>query len=155
MLKFSKKTEYAVIAVMDMAVADNGELITAKDLSEKYNLPRELLGKVLQSLVRDELIISQQGVKGGYRLALPPEKINFNLIIKAVEGPIHLVDCRAGDECGCNQLDYCNIKTPMEFIQLELTNFFKSITLKDFRDKYAVMKPLLQIQSRETERRPV
>ena len=75
MLKFSKKTEYAVIAVMDMAVADNGELITAKDLSEKYNLPRELLGKVLQSLARDRLIISQQGVKGGYRLACLPKKL--------------------------------------------------------------------------------
>ncbi len=146
MLKLSKKTEYAVIAAMDMAVADKDNLVTAKDLSEKYNLPRELLGKVLQSLARDGLIISQQGVKGGYRLALAPEKIDFNLIISAVEGPIHLVDCGVSDDCGCNQLDYCNIKTPMEFIQLELTNFFKGITLKDFTDKYAAINPLLQIQ---------
>ena len=146
MLKLSKKTEYAVIAVMDMAIANNSSLVTAKDLSEKYNLPRELLGKVLQSLTRDGLIISHQGVKGGYRLALPPDQIDFNLIIKAVEGPIHLVDCGVSDDCGCNQIDYCNIKTPMEFIQLELTNFFKGITLKDFTDKYAAISPLLQIQ---------
>jgi Rrf2 family protein len=146
MLKFNKKTEYAIIAVMDMAIATNGDLVTAKDLSQKYNLPRELLGKVLQGLARDGLIVSQQGVKGGYRLALAPDKIDFNLIIKATEGPIHLVDCGVNDDCGCNQLDYCNIKTPMEFIQLELTNFFKSITLKDFTEKYTQIKPLLQIQ---------
>jgi DNA-binding IscR family transcriptional regulator len=77
---------------------------------------------------------------------LPSDEIDFNLIIKAIEGPIHLVDCNVDDECGCNQLDYCNIKTPMEFIQLELTNFFKGITLKDFREKYAKVVPLIQIQ---------
>ena len=146
MLKFSKKTEYAVIAVMDMAAARDDQLVTAKDLSDKYNLPRELLGKVLQALARQGLIQSQQGVKGGYRLALPPERIDFNRIINAVEGPIHLVDCRSGDDCGCTQIDYCNIKTPMEFIQVELTNFFKGITVKDFIDKYAQIVPLLQIQ---------
>ena len=127
MIKISKKTEYAVIAVMDMATTEADQLTTAKDLSVKYNLPRELLGKVLQSLAKQGIISSHQGVKGGYRLALSPDQINFNLIIKAIEGPIHLVDCRIEDECGCNQLDYCNIKTPMEFIQLELTNFFKGI----------------------------
>ena len=48
MLKLSKKTEYAVIAAMDMAVAHKDDLVTAKGLSDKYNLPRELLGKVLK-----------------------------------------------------------------------------------------------------------
>lgn len=146
MLKFSKKTEYAVIAVMDMAAAKNGDLTTAKDLSDKYNLPRELLGKVLQSLAKEGVIESQQGVKGGYRLALAPAQIDFNRIINAVEGPIHLVDCRTGNDCGCSQIDYCNIKTPMEFIQVELTNFFKGITVKDFKEKYGQIVPLLQIQ---------
>ena len=146
MLKLSKKTEYAVIAVMDMAAAPEDVLVTAKDLSAKYNLPRELLGKVLQILAKEELIVSHQGVKGGYRLALPPEKIDLNRIINAIEGPIHLVDCRNEEICDCNQIDYCTIKTPMEFIQLELTNFFKGITLKDFKEKYNNLVPLVQIQ---------
>jgi Rrf2 family protein len=146
MLKLSKKTEYAIIAIMDMAIAGNDQLTTAKDLSQKYNLPRELLGKVLQSLAKDGLIISHQGAKGGYKIALPPEEIDFNLIIKAIEGPIHLVDCSVHNAETCNQIEYCNIKTPMEFIQFELTNFFKGITLKDITEKYAEIKPLLQIQ---------
>ena len=146
MLKLSKKTEYAVIAVMDMAAVNSKQLITAKDLSDKYNLPRELLGKVLQSLAKEGVIVSHQGVKGGYRLAMAPGEIDFNRIINAVEGPIHLVNCRTEEECGCSQLDYCNIKTPMEFIQLELTKFFKGITLQDFKEKYAKIVPLIQIQ---------
>ena len=146
MLKLSKKTEYAIIAIMDMAANGNGNLTTAKDLSAKYNIPRELLGKVLQSLAREEVIVSQQGVKGGYRLKIPLEKINFHSIITAVEGPIQLVDCRDESDCNCEQLDFCNIKNPMEFIQLELTRFFNNITMADFRDRFSNLVPLVQIR---------
>jgi len=147
MLKLSKKTEYAVIAILDMAAGGEHDLTTAKDLAAKYNIPRELLGKVLQSLVREEIIVSQQGVKGGYRLNHPLESINFNTVIRAVEGPIHLVDCRDEHACNCEQLDYCNIKSPMEFIQLELNRFFTGITLADFKNRYSGLVPLVQIQS--------
>jgi len=146
MLKLSKKTEYAVIAIMDMAGNGNSRLTTAKDLSVKYNIPRELLGKVLQSLAREDVIASQQGVKGGYRLNIPLDKINFHTIIKAVEGPIHLVDCRDGSECNCEQLDYCNIKNPMEFIQMELTRFFNNITLADFKNRFSNLASLVHIE---------
>ncbi len=146
MLKLSKKTEYAVIAIMDMAGNGSSRLTTAKDLSAKYNIPRELLGKVLQSLARENVIVSQQGVKGGYRLNMPLEKINFHTIINAVEGPIHLVDCRGESGCNCEQMNYCNIKNPMEFIQMELMRFFNNITLADFKNRFSELVPLVKIE---------
>ena len=63
MLRISKKTEYAIIALVDMANTDNDDLITAKDISDRYNIPREILGKVLQGLAKNSLIDSHQGVK--------------------------------------------------------------------------------------------
>jgi len=147
MLKLSKKIEYAIIATLDIAGNKNGELTTAKDLSGKYNIPPELMGKVLQSLAKEGVILSQKGVKGGYKLFLPLKEININKIINAVEGPIKLVDCTSELDCGCGQETHCNIKTPMVIIQEELTNFFDSITLQDFKDKYNGIIPLIQIQS--------
>ena len=137
MLKLSKKTEYAIIAILDMAGKPIDELLTAKDLSQKYNIPREIMGKVLQSLAKQGIIVSQQGAKGGYKLDIPLEQLNINSIINAVDGPIHLVDCKNETACDCSQLDYCNIKTPMELIHIELNKFFNNITLKDFKEKYA------------------
>jgi Rrf2 family protein len=146
MLRISKKTEYAIIALVDMAGNGHDSLVTAKDLSDRYNIPREIMGKVLQSLAKNDLIVSRQGVKGGYQLLVPLKDININTVIQTVDGPIQLVDCTLEDECNCGQIDYCNIKSPMEFIQNELTKFFNGITLQDFKDRHANFMPLLEIK---------
>ena len=147
MLRISKKTEYAIIALVDMAGNGKSDLVTAKDLSDRYNIPREILGKVLQSLAKNNLIDSHQGVKGGYQLVVPLKDINIKTIIQTVDGPIQLVDCAVEDDCNCGQIDYCNIKSPMEFIQAELTKFFNNITLQDFKDRHVNMMPLIEIEA--------
>ncbi len=147
MLKISKKTEYAIIALVDMGGNGNDILVTVKDLSDRYNIPREILGKVLQSLVKNNLINSHQGVKGGYQLLVPLKEINIKMIIQTVDGPIQLVDCAVEDDCNCGQIDNCNIKSPMEFIQSELTQFFNNITLQDLKDRHVNLKPLIEIKT--------
>jgi len=146
MLRISKKTEYAIIALVDMAGNGGNQLVTAKDLSERYNIPRDILGKVLQSLAKKNLIESHQGVKGGYQLLVPLVEININKVITAVDGPIQLVDCAVDDACHCGQIDYCNIKNPMEFIQHELNRFFDNITLQDFKDRAVNFLPLAELK---------
>jgi Rrf2 family protein len=146
MLKLSKKTEYAIIALLDMAGNGQGRLTTVRDLSQKYNIPREIMGKVMQSLAREGLIISQQGVKGGYKIAYKPKDINISSVIQAVDGPISLVDCKIHDRENCEQIEFCNIKSPMNFIHSELLNFFNGITLQDFQRKYGKGAELVQIK---------
>ena len=146
MLKISKKTEYAIIALVDMASNGNGELVTAKDLSGRYNIPREILGKVLQALARENLIQSQQGVKGGYQLLIRLDQINVNTVIETVDGPIHLVDCAVEEQANCGQIAKCTIKSPMGFIQSELIKFFDNITLQDFKDRHKDLLPLIELK---------
>jgi len=85
------------------------------------------------------LIVSHQGVKGGYKLSRDLSDINIVSVITAVEGPLKVVDCVAVDECECNQLSSCNIKGPMEIIQSELYNFLGNISLKSLKEKYIPM----------------
>lgn len=134
MLKFSKKVEYALISMLYMAKRESGELTTSRELSEHFNIPQELAGKVLQSLARTGCIASVQGVKGGYQLASAPELINLTAVITAVDGPIKVVNCvEEPGQCGCDQLRYCNMRNPMETIQSKLIEFFNAITLKDLQ----------------------
>jgi len=139
MLKLSKKTEYAIIALMAMTNGNTDKLYTSKELSQRYNIPPEIMGKVMQSLAKNELIVSHQGVKGGYQLSGDLSDINIISVITAVEGPLKVVDCVAVDECGCNQLSSCNIKGPMEMIQSELYDFLGNISIKSLKDKYIPM----------------
>ncbi len=144
MLKLSKKTEYAIIAILAMSENNEDQLYTAKELSQRYNIPPEIMGKVMQSLTKNNLIVSHQGVKGGYQLQKDLSKINISSVISAMEGPLQVVDCLTIDDCSCGQIQSCNIKGPMELIQNEFLGFFDKITLQDLKDKYS---PLYQISN--------
>ena len=67
MIKLSKKVEYGLISLLHIAGLKADELVTTKELAGHYHIPQEVLGKVLQTLTKAELIESTQGVRGGYR----------------------------------------------------------------------------------------
>jgi Rrf2 family protein len=137
MLKFSKKVEYALISMLYMAEQKEGQLTTSRELAETFNIPQELAGKVLQSLAKSGCISSVQGVKGGYLLAKEPDLINLADIIAAVDGPIKVVNCvDEAESCGCDQFSLCNMRNPMETIQVKMMNFLNSVTLRDIKTNY-------------------
>jgi Rrf2 family protein len=138
MMKFSKKVEYALIALLHIAKKANGELTTARELSNKFNISLELMGKILQSLMKNGLVVSVQGVKGGYYLALPIDQINVSSVISAIDGPIALTDCIAnGNPDNCERGKNCLIRGYMENIQSKLVNLLDEIVLKDFQRTYS------------------
>ena len=131
-MKFSKKVEYAMIAMVEMARRQNYDnLITARWLARQYHIPQEILSKVLQKLTKIGLLQSVQGVKGGYALAKNVEQINVLDVVQSIDGPIHLVSCDTGRPCDCEQFLFCNIQSPMQYIQDEFIQLLKNITLKD------------------------
>src|SRR5207245_3019656 len=74
MLKLSKKTDYALMAVQYMSSGGADRVVNTKEIAEEYNIPVELLAKVLQKLGKKGLIVSQNGPKGGYVLAKSDRK---------------------------------------------------------------------------------
>ena len=130
MIKFSRKVEYGLIALLHLA--EERDLATAKELADLYQLPPELLGKVLQSLVRHGLVESIQGAHGGYRLTRSIEDLSVGDVIEALEGPVYLTPCCSGAE-DCVQEAACNIKAPVHRIQEHLRLFIHQIGLASFR----------------------
>lgn len=134
MLKFSKKVEYALIAMNYLSQKPAGELTTARELADKFDISLELMGKLLQNLVRSGLVLSVQGVKGGYQLGLPVDKIKISSIFTAIDGPIQFTDCMGNNaESICERQQYCGIRKPIEKIQSKFVNLLDEITLKDFQ----------------------
>src|SRR4029450_11479184 len=94
MLRLSKKSDYALMAVRHLALrADKGASASAREISEAYDIPLELLAKVLQRLVRTKLLVSVQGTRGGYRLGRPSSAISVADVIQAVDGPVTVSTC--------------------------------------------------------------
>ena len=68
MLRLSKKADYALMAMKHLAMRPDAPSASAREIAEQYDIPIELMAKVLQRLARRGLLTSHQGTRGGYRL---------------------------------------------------------------------------------------
>ncbi|HOW98462.1 MAG TPA: Rrf2 family transcriptional regulator [Kiritimatiellia bacterium] len=132
MLKLSKKVEYALMALLHMEGRRAAELATAREIADSCGAPVELLGKVLQALARGGLIESEQGARGGYRLARPADRITLGEVIEVVDGPVHIAACQ-DDPSRCGQYPTCNIRQPVVRVQRELQDYMYKLSLAAFR----------------------
>lgn len=95
-MRFSVKSEYAVIAVLDMALnADKGP-IHVRAIASRQAIPVKFLEQVMASLKKAGLIESIRGAQGGYVLSRDPKTINIAQIVEAIEGPITPMDYTGG-----------------------------------------------------------
>lgn len=153
MLKLSKKADYALMALQYMASIQYGDvtrarIVNTKEIAEAYNIPVELLAKVLQTLARQEMIESQNGPKGGYVLARGPKAITIAQVIEAIEGPLGITDCyHEKDQSPCSQLERCNIRTPLLRVQESIYQLLSSMSIEDMVGG----SPLIIVESRKTE----
>ncbi len=113
MLRFSKKADYALMAMKHMALRDDRGSSSAREIAGLYDIPIELLAKVLQRLVRRGLLASQQGTRGGYHLARTPALISVADVIQAIDGPVAVTACSAADDGACEQFAKCNVRDPL------------------------------------------
>ena len=87
-MKISRSTGYALLAVGYIAQHQKEGIILSQSVSKKYNIPLEYLLKILQQLVRANVLRSKRGPRGGFSLAKPAKKITLLQIVEAVEGPM-------------------------------------------------------------------
>src|ERR1051326_6823598 len=137
MMKFSKKADYALMALQHIASVEFGDLqrariVNTKEIAEEYNIPVELLAKVLQSLAKHGFIESQNGPKGGYLLARHARKITIAQVLTAIEGPFGITDCYHEKEgTSCLQHEHCNIRTPLLKVQDSIFQLLNNMTIED------------------------
>jgi len=126
MLKLSKKTEYALMAAKYMALNNSSGFSTAKEISVSYNIPHQLVAKVLQAMAKNDIAISSKGVNGGFALAKEPEQISLS------ETNYHLVDCfnENGADDECSKIDCCKIRDPLAEIQKKIDRIFFETSLQ-------------------------
>ncbi len=131
MLRLSKKSDYALIAMKHLAMRlDGGASSSAREISESYDIPLELLAKVLQRLVRARLLVSVQGTRGGYRLGRGAATISVADVIQAVDGPVTVTAC-SPDDHNCDQFSKCSIRDPLWKIKNRILDALTNVTVAE------------------------
>jgi len=85
-VRISAKGEYAIKAMLDLALQRERGLIPIQEIADRQKIPQRYLEQVLLSLKRAGLLTSKRGSTGGYHLTRDPEEITVGAVLRAVEG---------------------------------------------------------------------
>jgi Rrf2 family protein len=89
----SKKTQYALKALMYMTEKNVEDPVLIAEISRKKKIPLKFLENILLELKKAGILASKKGKGGGYFFNLPPDKITLAKIMRLIDGPIALLPC--------------------------------------------------------------
>jgi Rrf2 family protein len=157
MLRLSKKADYALIAMKHLAQnasradarpRDGGANVSsasAREIAEQYDIPIELLAKVLQRLVRTGLLASTQGTRGGYTLSRPAKLISVADVIQAIDGPLTVTACST-EKNDCEQYSKCSVRDPLWQIRERIVAALDTVTLSEMAAEQVATAPVAVVR---------
>ncbi|MBW8014624.1 MAG: Rrf2 family transcriptional regulator [Planctomycetes bacterium] len=87
-MKTGRSTEYGMIAVCHIAQHYKDGPVMAQKVARAYDIPLEYLLKILQQMVRENVLISKRGPRGGFWLSRDASEITLVQVVEAIEGPV-------------------------------------------------------------------
>lgn len=134
---FTRACEYALQAMLYLALQPPHTPTLQRDISEALNIPQHFLGKVLQSLSRSRLVVSQKGKAGGFVIGKPPRDITPNDIIQAIDGPLFLEDCVLGFP-GCSDEIPCPVHSQWKDIKESILEMLRNKNIEQLSLEFGV-----------------
>lgn len=129
-LKISEAASIALHAMLILS-SRKDELVSVKDIAETLEVSGNHLSKVMQRLVKAELVLSIKGSKGGFKLAKKPENVTFLEIYEAIDGKFKPSTCLL-NKPSCPHK--CIMGDLTKSINTQVKDFFKKTRLTDFNN---------------------
>ena len=130
MIRLTNLADYAVV-VMTAAAREPGSKLSAARVAEVTGIPAPTVAKLMGTLARGGLLVASRGVAGGFSLALPPGDISVAAIVEAVDGPIALTNCLAGDAHDCAIEGHCGVRGHWGPINRAVRDALAAVTLAE------------------------
>jgi Rrf2 family protein len=138
MLRLSKKTDYGLLALRYLAVEAPSGIASARAIAERYDIPVELLAKVLQQLARQGFVAAQKGAHGGYHLTRPASAISLAEVVEAIDGPLAITACGREEE-QCEQFETCTVRDPLSRVKERILSVLQTMTLAEMAPSEGAM----------------
>lgn len=145
----SKKTDYALLILSHLHERPAGG--SAREIADRFGLSKAFLANILKELCQKGFLVSHRGVKGGYALARPADRVTLAELLSALEDGWKLTTCSGqeeGEEHDCSVHNLCPIRGPLNEIHRALLGVLRGVTLADvFRPTGAreTFQPVLSV----------
>lgn len=133
-MQLTRSGDYAIRGMIYLAMQPENEVSQIKEVSKTQQIPRNLLNKIFQSLVKTGLARSHRGSKGGFSLAKPAREITLKEIIEKIEGPIYLNKCLMS-KGECSRDNICPAHEVWQEAQRKMVEVLEKTTLQELAEK--------------------
>lgn len=121
--------------MLDLAEHKDDGFIALKDVAERQGISKKYLEQIIPMLNTPELLHTNRGFQGGYKLAQSPEKYTVGMILRLTEGTLAPVACLAQTPNTCERAETCSTLYIWEGLYKVISDYFDNITLQDILDK--------------------
>lgn len=128
-MRVSAKTDYAVRALLELAVANDGP-VKGERLAQAQAIPLKFLENILTDLRHAGIVRAQRGAEGGYWLARAADEVTLGEVIRAVDGPLASVRGEAPEDVAYNGAAE-NLRTVWVALRASMRSVVDEITLAD------------------------
>ena len=149
MLRLSRLTDYAVVVLVRLSGLDGVQ--TSPGIAAATGIPEPTVAKVLKTLAASNLVLSQRGARGGYRLNRALSAIPIADVIAAVDGPIALTACVEGSAFECESQGLCPMRGRWDPVNDAIRRALSSITLADMQ---VAVPPAFRLHPQATQAAP-
>ncbi len=142
MLKISQKTEYAMRAMVELAIrrtVNADGLVSARALAQAQQIPLRFLEQQLGALHKAGLVESFRGGGGGCRLARDPSGIRVADVVDAVEGPLYPMNCLNESDHDCFQDSHCGLQELWGDVHVAIRQVFERTTIAELAERHRKM----------------
>ena len=130
-MKITYKGDYALKAVLDLALHYDSGIVTIHELARHADMPIKFLEQVLLELKRGGFVESRRGKVGGYLLARPPSQIKLGEIVHFIDGPTNPIACVDKDYAGCSYTYNCVFRGIWQKVDRAISDIIDNITFED------------------------
>ncbi|MGI6036413.1 MAG: RrF2 family transcriptional regulator [Limnochordia bacterium] len=129
-MELTRKAEYAIAALADLASQEKGAFILSRDIAKRQRIPPNFIPQIIATLSRKGWVEGVRGSRGGVRLRVPPEEINITQVIELMEGPIALNKCLVSEGI-CSNESNCVLRGLWAKAQARMLEVLDGTTIAD------------------------
>lgn len=133
-MKISTKGRYAIRMMLDLAQCGSDDFVALKDIAERQQISKKYLEQIVPILNRSDILTTNRGYKGGYKLAKPASHYKIGDILRLTEGSLAPVACLDLDPVGCDRSTSCPTLPIWKGLYKAITDYLDNITLQDIID---------------------
>lgn len=133
-MKISTKGRYALRMLIDLAQHQNEGYIALKDIAQRQGVSKKYLEQIVPILNKSDILLTNRGFQGGYKLAQKPDKYTIGSILRLTEGSLAPVACVAQSINQCERRNNCATLPIWQGLNKVINDYLDNITLQDVLD---------------------